>query len=307
MAKIERYTVRQDAWVYPESGLPPVETTRNVAELQEATAIAAAGINDDDDDDFGSQVMAAIEIMLGAWPACEPMDTTILYDGRAIPSFRQRLYDDIVKAVSWQVGHADESFDQARDELLAAYRESDRTEIAIERIEMAETRVQQAEARIRLWRDIADAARDGWRYPAPATTSVDGMNSQLTYAFDCIADLCGNRTHTFVAHRLAWAIARLTERAMKNAGDRHRRATGKRARELIAAQDRAARMLHAAAVIAYERGTGEVYASNTIAGATVLADAHQRIAEWLDARRRKGETSTEHKVRLRDRALAIAS
>lgn len=297
MAQIIRFSIDQQtgSFVYPDTGLPPVTTERTADSTAEAAAIASDREIVDDSacdplvvDSIADNVQRMRDTLLRAWPSCEPMDTHTIFfkDGRriSIVSFRERLLHDLQKAVSWQIGHADESMSVAGDELVSAYRESDGTEIAIERIDQAETRVRQAEARRRLWREVSEGVERPWTYPIIGTHSATECRDRIKDALGWLYNLCGEPSKTFVAHRLVWAIARMAERAMSNCTTRWNATTNAHARRMIEAQDRAMQMLHELAVAAYQTGTGDSYRSHTVAATHVLASTHHATADWLQGR-----------------------
>ena len=302
MAQIIRFEIARTngVFVYPETDLPRVVTERRAESTAEAATIAAdREIVDDSTCDplvvasIADNVQHMRDTLLRAWPSCEPMDTHTVFvrhgeggsDRISIVSFRERILHDLQKAVSWQIGHADQSMADAGDELIAAYRESDGSEISLERIDQAETRMRQAEARRRLWREVSDGVERPWKYPIIDRHSADECEDRIKDAVGWLYLLCGEPSKTFVAHRLVWSLARIAERAMLNCGERHAKTKNAHARRMIEAQDRAMQMLHAIAVAAYETGTGQTYASNTRAAGIVLADAHHAVAAWIEQRR----------------------
>lgn len=288
MSKIDRYEIAATVlqpFIYERDmaghDLPPIERP-------ETTAQAAAELADephahDLDDTTDDAVTIAVDQLMGellaAIPTDRALDTSFVFDGNRIHSWRVRLAMDFIKAIDWQVGHADEAQTFAADELIAALRGSDGTEIGMQRIEDGERRVRQAERRATLWARARQAAAAKRAYPITPMMSPDGIAIAVRGACLRFQNLLGEPNRIFLAHRMLWALVRTMQRGMDNADRRLEKATSRQAIRDIKTQYRAYELLHDGLAEAYETATG---------GSTAPMDRrepekviHVAIADWL--------------------------
>ena len=261
----------------------------------ETTAAAAEIVADQPDwrydlEEVGPAFAHLIEQIVAALPSDRALDTSyLLSDGEHIRSWRSRLARDLVQTIDWQVGHADEAESFAADELIAAHRACDETEIALQRIETAETRVRQAEARAIWWREARAAvvARlQATGYPVVHMKSAAGIQDDLALAIREFQNGLGSPTRSFLAHRILWGVVRIADRGIRSVQKRQARAGRSReAARDCAVQARAYTYIREAAAAAYELATGD-----TITNAGEKSDDSRRHAEtaaWLAENKRR--------------------
>ncbi len=263
------------------------ENTRHAAQLADAEPDWRFDLEGNAGAAFG---FLAVDLM-AALPSDRALDTSfLLLDGGHVLSWRARLGRDLVQIADWQIGHADEAETFAADELLAAHRAFDKTEIAQQRIDTAETRVRQAEARAVHWRKARAGMVDGFRtagYPTTMPTSGFGVADRLALTFRTFQNAMGSPEMAFLAHRMLWSIVRLADRGIASVQRRWKKAQSNReAARDCRAQLRAYALIRDTAAEAYAAATGDAVAfqaGRQPADAPTLQD---EIVAWLAKDRR---------------------